>query len=90
MNLQKKILTSLGRYAMQSMMHRHVFATDDLQRFATTKSIGPFHNHKIHIKGRWIETDIARSGPEHRHKVVMNGKELLSGLPVEGMSTDLF
>jgi hypothetical protein len=90
MEVKKEILRSLGRFAMQSMTHRHVFVTPSFKSFATTRGIGPFHGHRIFVEKKWIETDVARSGTDHRHKVIINGKELISGLPVEGPSTELF
>jgi hypothetical protein len=81
---------SLGRYALQSLTHRHVFVTPKLERFATTKGVGPLHSHRAYFKGRWLTTDVVRSGKDHRHKIIFKGKELISGLPVEGTSTDYF
>ena len=75
---------------MQALTHRHVFVLSDLSRFATTKGIGPFHNHRVFVNRRWYETDVVRSGPEHRHKIVVSRQELISGLPVEGSSTEYF
>lgn len=76
---------------MQALTHRHVFVLpEDLSRFATTKSIGPFHSHRVFIGRRWIETDTVRSGPSHRHRILVKRQELISGLPVEGASTELF
>lgn len=89
-DIRKDMLLSLGRFALQSMTHRHVFITSSLQRFATTKGVGPLHSHRAFIKGSWFMTDTVRSGPQHRHKLIANGKELISGLPVEGTSTEIF
>lgn len=90
MDVKKQILVQLGRYALQSMTHRHVFATDDLRSYATTKAIGPVHSHRIYVDGKWIDTTSNRSGEQHRHKAILNGREIISGLPVEGPSTDFF
>lgn len=89
-DVKRQILISLGRFALQSVTHRHVFVTPALRRFATTKSIGPFHGHRARVAGQWVDTDIARSGEEHRHRLYVDGRELVSGLPVEGPSTDFF
>lgn len=90
MDIKKQILSSLGQFALQSMTHRHVFCTPNLKRFATTKSVGPVHGHKVYISGQWLNTDVVRSGENHRHKIFINGNPLLSGLPVDGMSTEYF
>jgi len=89
-DLKKQILVSLGKFALQSMTHRHVFATPALKRFATTKNIGPYHSHKVFISGKHVETDIVRSGEQHRHSIIVNGNKITSGLPIEGPSTEYF
>jgi hypothetical protein len=90
MDVKKEIFRQFGRFALQSMTHRHVFVTPALKSFATTKNIGPVHSHRIYVANKWIETTSVRSGAEHRHRIIINGKEVISGLPVEGPSTDLF
>lgn len=76
--LLREVSNALYHYAT----HYHVFATEDMSRYATTRNFGLFHTHEVFVNGKSFRTEPSEPGVEHKHELIFNGKKITSGFPL--------
>lgn len=76
------ILREFGNAIYHYATHYHIFATEDLHRFATTRNFGLIHTHEVFINKKPFRTEPSEPGAEHKHELIFDGKKITSGMPL--------